>query len=80
MAYGSFQARGKVEQQLPIYTTATAMWDPSCVCDLHHSSWQHRILHPLSGKPGIESESSWMLIGFVSAEPQWELVVICNYD
>ena len=24
------------------------MPDPSCVCDLHHSSWQHRILNPLS--------------------------------
>ena len=29
------------------YTTATAMWDPSRVCDLHHSSWQRRILNPL---------------------------------
>ena len=34
--------------QLPAYTTATAMWDPSHVCDLYHSSWQHRILNPLS--------------------------------
>ena len=24
------------------------MWDPSCLCDLHHSSWQCRILNPLS--------------------------------
>ena len=24
------------------------MPDPSCVYDLHHSSWQHRILNPLS--------------------------------
>ena len=29
-------------------TTATATPDPSCVCDLHHSSWQHRLLNPLS--------------------------------
>ena len=28
------------ELQLPAYTTTTAMQDPSCVCDLHHSSWQ----------------------------------------
>ena len=28
--------------------TATATWDLSHVCDLHHSSWQHRILNPLS--------------------------------
>ena len=34
--------------QLPAYATATAMRDPSRVCDLHHSSWQRRILNPLS--------------------------------
>ena len=28
------------ELQLPAYITATAMPDPSCVCDLHHSSRQ----------------------------------------
>ena len=33
----------KLELQLPAYTTATQ--DPSCVCDLHGSSW---ILNPLS--------------------------------
>ena len=31
---------------MPAY--ATAMLDLSCVCDLHHSSWQCRILNPLS--------------------------------
>ena len=36
------------ELQLPAYTTATATLDLSCVCDLHHSSWQCRILNPLS--------------------------------
>ena len=35
------------ELQLPTYTTATAMPDPSWVCELHHSSWQHWILNPL---------------------------------
>ena len=38
----------KSELWLPAYTTATAMWDPSCICDLHHSSGQLRILNPLS--------------------------------
>ena len=38
----------KLELQLPAYTTATAMWDPSLVCDLHHSSQQCQILNPLS--------------------------------
>ena len=36
------------ELQLPAYTTITATQDPSRVCDLHHSSRQRRILHPLS--------------------------------
>ena len=34
------------ELQLQAYTTATAMPDPSHVCDLHHSSEQHQILNP----------------------------------
>ena len=34
--------------QLPAYTAATAMPDPSQVCDLHRSSWQPQILNPLS--------------------------------
>ena len=36
------------ELQLPAYATATATSDRSCICDLHHSSWQRRILNPLS--------------------------------
>ena len=36
------------ELQLLAYTTATATWDPSCICDLHHSLWQSLILNPLS--------------------------------
>ena len=35
----------QLELQLPAHATATAMPDPS---DLHHSSWQHQILNPLS--------------------------------
>ena len=27
----------ELELELLVYTTATAMQDPSCVCDLHHS-------------------------------------------
>jgi len=34
------------ELQLPAY--ATAMPDPSHICDLHHKSWQRQILNPLS--------------------------------
>ena len=35
-----------VESELQLPATATP--DLSCVCDLHHSSWQCRILNPLS--------------------------------
>ena len=38
----------KSELQSPAYTTATATPDLSCVFDLHHTSWQFRILNPLS--------------------------------
>ena len=38
----------KLELQLLAYATAAATSDSSHVCDLHHSSWQCRILNPLS--------------------------------
>ena len=38
----------ELELQLLAYVTAIATWDPSHICDLHHSSWQCRILNPLS--------------------------------
>ena len=38
----------KSELQLPAYTTATAMWDLSHVCDVHHSSRKCWLLDPLS--------------------------------
>ena len=47
-AYEGPRLEVKWELQLPAYTTATTTPDPSCVCDLHHSSWQRRILNPLS--------------------------------
>ena len=36
------------ELQLLAYTTAAAMRDPSRICDLHHSSQQHRVPNALS--------------------------------
>ena len=38
----------ELELQLLAYITATAIEDASHVCDLYHSSWQRRILDPLS--------------------------------
>ena len=38
----------KSELQLLAYATAIAMWDLSCICDLHHRSQNYQILNPLS--------------------------------
>lgn len=38
----------ELELQLLAYVIATAMQDPSCICDLCHSLQQHQILKPLS--------------------------------
>ena len=50
--YEGSQAKGQSELQLPVYTTATATWDPSHVCDLYYSSWQCLILNSLSKAGG----------------------------
>ena len=65
----------KSELQLLAYTIATAMQDPRCTCALHHSYGNARsLIH--SARPGIEPASSWMLVGFLTAEPQWELLYV----
>ena len=51
----------ELELQLPAYTTARE--DPSRVFDLHHSSWQHQILSPLSearDRIRILMDTSWV--------------------
>ena len=63
----------EVELQLPAYTTATATPYLSCVCNLHHSSQQLRILNHWA-RPGMEPATSWFLVGFISTVPQWELL------
>ena len=62
----------KSELQLPAYTTATATWDLSHICDLHHRSRQCQILNTLS-EARIKPATSWILVGFVTPEPQQEL-------
>ena len=56
----------KSELQLLAYATTTAIAtpDPSCICDLHHSSLQHQILNPLSKARDqicILKDTSWVL-------------------
>ena len=48
MAYESSQSNGQIQAVASAYTTATATQDPSPICNLPHSSQQHRILNPLS--------------------------------
>ena len=51
------------ELQLWAYTTATATSDPSCICDLHNSSQQRRIINPLSesrDQTCILMDTSWI--------------------
>ena len=77
----------KSELHLPAYTTATATSDPSCGCDLHHSSWQCRILNPLSEARDwtcILMVTSWVCyhwttngnsnLGFLAKLSSWHLV------
>ena len=45
VAFGGSQARGLIRA---VAATATATWDPTCICDPHHCSQQHQILNPLS--------------------------------
>ena len=59
--YGSSMARGQIGAV------------PS---SLQHSHSNAGSLTHWAG-PGIEPTSSWILIVFVSAEPQWELLLIC---
>ena len=47
-AHGGSQARGGMGPVAGAYTTATATPDQSRACSLHHSSWQCRMLNPLS--------------------------------
>ena len=54
-AYGSSQTRGRIG------ATAAGLHH-SCICHLHHNSWQCRILNPLSGardRTCILMDTSW---------------------
>ena len=67
------------ERQLLTYTTATAMQDPSHICDLCHSSWQCQTFNPLR-RPGIKTATSWIQVGSLTAEPQQELHYSITYN
>ena len=64
----------ELELQLLAYTTAIATLDPSCICNLHYSSRQLRILNPLS-EPKDWTPVLIELVGFLTTEPQWNLCI-----
>ena len=69
-----FSGKGSNWIQLPAYTTsiATAMQDPSRICDLHHSSQLCWILNPLS-KARDRTLNFIITSQIVSDELLWEL-------
>ena len=52
-----------VESELQLLSYATATWDPSLICELHHSSRQRWILDPLNearDRTCILMDASWV--------------------
>ena len=70
--YGYSQARGWTEAVAAglCHSHAKSDPDPSHVYDLCHSNTRSL---PHWVRPGIKPASSWILVGFIIAEPQWEL-------
>ena len=63
----------ELEQELSVYTTATALKHWSYVCDLHHGN-AGSLTH--WGSPGIKPPSSWILVRFITS---WATMGICIY-
>ena len=77
--YGSSQSRGWIgavatATPQPRYTTATATWDQAASATYTTAHSNTRSLTHWEG-PGIEPTSSWILVGFISTEPQQELLL-----
>ena len=77
MAYGSSQARGQIEAAF------------ASLCHGYSNSGSEPCLQPTPHltatdlNPGIKPVSSWILVEFVTTEPQWELhkiAVYCRYN
>ena len=56
----------KLELQLLTQTTAIAIWDPSCICDVHHSTQQHCDPQPTEWGQGSNLHPPWILNRFIS--------------
>ena len=64
-----------VESELQLEAYATAMQDPSHVCDLYHSSWQCQILNPLNEARdpthNLMVPSRICFLGTIAETPKW---------
>ena len=69
--YGVLRLGVELELQLPAYITATAMADPSRICDLPHSSWPHQILNPLSEARDGWSHYHWATTATPELNVKW---------
>ena len=74
-AYGGSQARGLIRAVATGLYHSHSHIDLSCVCDLHHSSQPYQILNPLSNTRN-QPATSWFLVGFISAAPRRELLLL----
>ena len=63
----------KSELQLPAYTIAIAMPNPSHICDLCHSSQQHQILNPVGEARESNPHPHGYQLCLLTAELQGEL-------
>ena len=68
--YGSSQARGKLEMKLLAYGTAGQIPAMSATYTIAHGN-AGSLTHWAG--PGMEPETSWILVGFITSEPQQEL-------
>ena len=69
----------KLELHLQTYTTATATWDPSHICDLCCSLQQCQILNLLSGARDHTHILRDTMLGSQLCEPQWELPLSVHF-
>ena len=75
VAHGGSQDRGQIQAAAAGLHHRTATPDLSLICSLHHSSGPHQIPTHWA-RPGIKTTSSWILVGFVTTEPQWKCLFV----
>ena len=78
-AYGSSQARGRVEAAALVCTTTRVTPDPNCVYNLCCSLQQCRVLNPLSEARDRTNILTEKTLGPLPTEPQWELHRTCAF-